>query len=70
MTTREIYNRCYRAWRENATYAVMDLWRDHREIYRAAGDSYVMNVDDLQGWLNQNRHWRFLCRRMDLQDAS
>lgn len=68
MSTREIYNRCYRAWRKYATHEVHDLWRDYRDIYRAAADSFVNNVGGLHGWSNDTRSRQFFIRRMEIRD--
>lgn len=65
--TRELYNRCYRAFRAEKTSEIIDISRNNYEIFRAVVKCRVENVGHFDGWIKKDRWFVFLCRQMDLQ---
>jgi len=61
MNPKAVFNLCYRYIRtQNHDLAVGNLlYRNNRQMYRAASNCYVNEATDFSGWLNRDRKYRF-----------
>lgn len=67
MNAREIYKECYRLMRDTTLLPLVNhLWLNHRQVYRAASESYIAEASDFSGWLNRDRKYQFFRRKHDL----